>query len=158
MKADLAEAIEERVGEMHPQHLQSLEYDPKLSMRKIEGGASSGGSQERTRSAANRFDCCSACWSKPEEDGQLIVTVPRLGTPPLTFYAYNWDELEETARLEIQLAGRDDARRNLQPFRHARSEYMETLEVDVELKKAKDRQEAVCRFFSGARRAITSGR
>jgi hypothetical protein len=68
---------------------------------------------------------------KSDEDKQLVVTVPRLGDPPLMFYVYNWAELEDTARTEIISWLDDETLEACSNYHHARSEYLDTLDVEA---------------------------
>ncbi|MBN1965234.1 MAG: ATP-dependent Clp protease ATP-binding subunit, partial [Anaerolineae bacterium] len=138
IKSELAEALTERIQDMSPQALQQLAFDPKLALRKVTVEVRPVDRKKRKK-RREQVELTFSLLVKPEEDNQLVVTVPRLGDPPLTFYAYSPAELEDTARVEILGWLDESALEELQQYRHARSESLDTLEVDVELKKAKDR-------------------
>ncbi|HEX3050503.1 MAG TPA: AAA family ATPase [Aggregatilineaceae bacterium] len=141
LKAELAEAIRERLEETPPSMLQHVEFDPGLAMRKVQLEIRPMDRKKRSKRRELVPLTFSLLVKPDEENSQLLVTVPRLGNPPLTFYAYNWDELLETSKQEI-LAWLDDVTLDdLQQYRHARSEYLDTVEVEVDLKKASEREE-----------------
>lgn len=143
LKDDLSDAIEERVEGMSAATLQQLEFNPRLAMRKVQVTLRPMDRKSRKKRREQVVITFSLLVKPDDDDKQLVVTVPRLGDPPLTFYAYNWDELEDTARTEIAAWLDDETLESLQPYRHARSEYLEALEVDVEVQKRKDRDETL---------------
>ncbi len=140
IKTELAEAIRERIEEMSPGQLQHLEFDPGLTLRKVSVTLRPV-DRKKHKKRREQVEILFSLLVKSDEDKQLLVSVPRLGEPPLTFYAFTWDELEETARTEITAWLDDESLENLQQYRHARSEYLDSLEVDAEVKKSKDRSE-----------------
>ncbi|MBN2306020.1 MAG: ATP-dependent Clp protease ATP-binding subunit, partial [Anaerolineae bacterium] len=137
VKVELAEAIKERVEDTPPHLLQHLEFDAGLSLRKVDVAVRPM-DRKKHKKRREQVQMVFSLLVKPDEDKQLLVTVPRLGQPPLTFYAYNWDELEDTARTEIITWMDDETLDSLQQYQHARGEFLETVEVDAEVKKAKD--------------------
>ena len=138
VKTELAEAIKERIEGMPSPMLQHLEFDSGLTMRKVQVELRPMDRKKRKK-RREQVQIVFSLLVKPDEDKQLVVTVPRLGDPPLMFYAYNWAELEETARTEVVSWLDDETLEDLQKYKHARSEFLDTLEVDAEVKKAKDR-------------------
>src|SRR5512145_1350078 len=100
VKAELSEAIVERVEGMPATMLQQIEFDPKVALRKVQIEMRPVDRKNRKK-RREQIHLLFSLIVKPDEDNQLLVTVPRVGTPPLTFYAYTWDELDETARVEI---------------------------------------------------------
>ena len=138
IKTELSEALKERIENTAPQVLQHFEFDSRLTLRKVQVEIRPIDRKKRKK-RREQVQILFSLLVKPDEDKQLVVTVPRLGHPPLMFYAYNWDELEETARTEIVSWLDDETLESLQQYQHARSEFLDTLEIEVELKKAKDR-------------------
>jgi ATP-dependent Clp protease ATP-binding subunit ClpA len=138
VKTELSEAIKARVEAMAAPMLQHLEFDSGLTMRKVQVDLRPM-DRKKHKKRREQVQIVFSLLVKPDEDKQLVVTVPRLGDPPLMFYAYNWAELEETARTEILSWLDDETLEDLQQYKHARSEFLDTLEVDVEVKKAKER-------------------
>jgi hypothetical protein len=62
----------------------------------------------------------------------------RASFPPLTFYVYQRDELQPTASTELASWLDGMALDHLLEFQHARSETLETLEVEIQLRKPKE--------------------
>lgn len=137
VKTELVEAVKDRLENTPPYMLQNYEFDSAVTMRKVQVELRPVDRKKRKK-RREQIKLLFSLIVKPEEDKQLVVTVPRLGQPPLTFYAYNWDELEETARTEIVSWLDDETLEDLQQYRHARQEFMDTLEVEAEVQKAKD--------------------
>ncbi len=147
VKAELVEAIQARIADMPAGMLQHLEFDSGLGMRKVQVEIRPIDRKKRKK-RREQVTLLFSLVVKPDEDGQLVVTVPRLGSPPLSFYAFNAAELEETARTEISAWLDDETLEDLQLFRHARSEFLEMLEVDVEVKKVNERtKDDLASFF-----------
>ncbi len=141
LKKELAEAIKERVEEMPPQELARVEFDSGLTLRRVQVAIRPIDRKKRKK-RREQVELVFSLLVKSDEDKQLVVNVPRLGDPPLMFYAYNWAELEETASTEIKTWLDDETLEELQQYHHARSEFLDTLEVDVTIKKAKERAKA----------------
>jgi ATP-dependent Clp protease ATP-binding subunit ClpA/protein subunit release factor A len=137
VKSELAESLAERIEELPPGRLQQLEFDSGLTLRKVQVTLRPVDRKNRKK-RREQIQLTFSLLVRPDEDKQLVVTVPRLGDPPLMFYAYNWAELEETARAEITAWLDDEPLESLEQYRHARSEFLDTLEVEAEVKKAKD--------------------
>ncbi len=135
LKGQLAEALTERIKEIPPSRLHNLEFDSALAMRKVH--VEMRPVDRRTRKKRReQIRLLFSVLVKKEEDGQLLVTVPKLGHPPLTFYVYKWDELQETAATELAAWLDGLALDQLLEYQHARSETLDTLEIDVPLRKS----------------------
>ncbi|NLX10114.1 MAG: AAA domain-containing protein [Chloroflexi bacterium] len=146
LKTELAEAVAERVENTSPHMLQHLEFNPKLTMRKVQVEIRPIDRKKRKK-RREQVRIGFSLLVLPEDEGQLVVTVPKLGNPPLTFYAYNWEELEQTAITEITAWLEDSTLEDLHLVRHARTEQLDTLEVEVEVKKPKDRKDDFSSVF-----------
>lgn len=138
IKQDLAAALKERIESTPPARLSQLEYDSSLMMRKVHVEIRPIDRKKRKK-RREQVQIIFSLLVRTDDDKQLVVMVPRLGSPPLTFYAYNWSELEDTARTEILSWLDDITLEDLQQFRHARSEFLEDLEVDAQVKKPKEK-------------------
>jgi len=149
LKRDLQAAVKERLEAMAPAALEQVQFDPQMSLRKVEVVLRPVDRKNRKK-RREQVPLIFSLLVKPDPDSeQLIVSVPRLGTPPLTFYAYSRAELDTTAQQEIAAWLDDDTLEDLQQYRHARSEYLEVLEVEAEIRKAKDRSDSSGRFMPG---------
>ncbi|MBN1966001.1 MAG: AAA family ATPase [Anaerolineae bacterium] len=137
LKSDLAEALTERIKDIAPQHLHHLEFDSGLSLHKIQVEVRPLDRKTRKKRREQVRLMFSVLVTK-EEDGQLLVTVPKVGNPPLTFYVYQWDELQPTGATELTAWLDGLALDQLLDYQHARSETLDTLEIDVPVRKAKN--------------------
>ncbi|MBI5958169.1 MAG: AAA family ATPase [Chloroflexi bacterium] len=146
IKTEMTEAIKERVEGMAAAALQTLEFDTSLTMRKVRVTLRPM-DRKKHKKRREQVEILFSLLVRSDEDKQLVVNVPRLGDPPLTFYSFNLDELEETARTEITSWLDDESLESLQQYRHARSEFLDTLEVDAEVKKSKERAGSEFRPF-----------
>lgn len=134
IKADLAEAVIERVQNIPPFHLQHLAFDPHLSLQRVEVQLRPIDRKSRKR-RRERVRLTFSVLVSAEEDGQLLVTVPRLGPPPLTFYVFNQDELQQVAAVELASWFDSAPLEQLVEYRGTHREYLDVLEVDVPIKK-----------------------
>jgi ATP-dependent Clp protease ATP-binding subunit ClpC len=141
IKAELGEALKERVRSTAPQHLQHLEFDPRVTLQKVSVNIRPV-DRKNAKKRREQIKMLFSVLIKPEEDGQLLVTVPKLGNPPLSFYVFNRDELESQANVEISAWFDAMPLERLLEFKHARTETLETLELDVPLRKPKEQGEA----------------
>ena len=140
IKRDLAEALAERIKEIPARNLHSLEFDSSITLRKVKVELRPIDRKTRKK-RREQVKLMVSLLVKKDDDGQLIVSVPKLGTPPLVFYAYNWGELESTAVHELTAWFDDMTLEQLLDFQHARTETLETLSVDVTLRKPKEEPE-----------------
>src|SRR5262249_5920835 len=131
------EAVKDRVRSTPAPHLQHLEFDPRISLQKAQVELRPV-DKKNHKKRREQIKMLFSLVVKPEDDGQLFVTVPKLGQPPLTFYVYNKDELHQQAAVELAAWLDGMSLDQLMEFRHARAETLETLEVDVPLKKPKE--------------------
>ncbi|MBX3063001.1 MAG: AAA family ATPase [Anaerolineae bacterium] len=140
IKSELSEAIKERVRSTPPQHLQHLEFDPRIGLQKVTVTLRPA-DRKNARKRREQVKMVFSVLVKPEDDGQLLVTVPKLGQPALSFYVFNKDELEQQASVEIAAWLDGVPLERLIEYRHARSETLETMEIDIPLRKSKDQDE-----------------
>ncbi len=137
IRSNLSEALKERIRETAPQHLHNLAFDSSLALRKVHVEVRPV--DRRThKKRREKVRLLFSVLVRKDEEGQLVVTVPKLGYPPLTFYVYTWDELQETAATELAAWLDGLALEQLLEYQHARSETLETLEVEVPLRKPKE--------------------
>ncbi len=138
IKAELSEALQDRLNGMPPQFLHNIEYDEGLTLHKVhvEVRPLDRKTQKKRREQVRLL--FSVLVKKDEESDQLIVTVPKAGLPPLSFYVYQWDELQQTASTELAHWLDGLALDQLLELQHARSETLETLEVEIQLRKPKE--------------------
>jgi ATP-dependent Clp protease ATP-binding subunit ClpC len=141
IKSELAEALVDRVRDLPPQHLQNLEFESKTTIHKVQVSLRPIDKRKHKK----RRELVKLMFSlivRPDEDGQLIVTVPKIGSPPLTFYAYSLEELDTQATHEITTWFDSSPLEQLMEYRHARAETLEVMEVDVPLRKPKEKHDS----------------
>jgi ATP-dependent Clp protease ATP-binding subunit ClpA/protein subunit release factor B len=74
-----------------------------------------------------------------EEDGQFLVSVPKLADPPLAFYCYSREELTEAATRELSAYFSGRSLEELLAYEHQRQEFLD--EVEVSFSPLKPQQE-----------------
>ncbi|CAG0974418.1 ATP-dependent Clp protease ATP-binding subunit ClpC [Anaerolineae bacterium] len=137
IKTEMAEALKERIRATPPQFLHQLEFDSRVTLQKVQVNLRPI-DRKRQKKRREQVKMIFSLVVKPEDDGQLLVTIPKLGTPPFSFYAFNRDELVQQATIELSSWFEESTLEQLMSFRHARSETLETLEIEVALKKTKE--------------------
>lgn len=135
LKTELAEAVRNRIERMPPAAVGALQPDATLTLHTVTVNLRPVDRKKRKK-RRERVEITFSLLVQPEEDRQLLVTVPRLGQPPLSFYAYNRAELDDTARTEITAWLDDEPLEALSTLHHAPQEFLDTLEVEAEVRKA----------------------
>ena len=148
IKRDLAEALVQRVKEIPARNLHSLEFDTGISLRKVKLELRPIDRKTRKK-RREQVRLTVSLLVKKDEDGQFIVSVPKLGRAALVFYAYNWGELDATAIHELTAWFDGMTLEQILDYRHARTETLDTLTVDVSLRKPKEESEG--EGFQGSR-------
>ena len=141
IKRDLAEALVQRVKEIPARNLHSLEFDTGISLRKVKVELRPIDRKTRKK-RREQVRLTVSLLVKKDEDGQFIVSVPKLGAPPLVFYAFNWGELDSTAVHELTAWFDGMTLEQILDYRHARTETLDTLSIDVSLRKPKEEAES----------------
>ncbi len=78
----------------------------------------------------------------PEEEGQQLVSVPKLSDRPLAFYRHAGDDLQEIATQELAAYFRDHSFEQLLEYQHQRQETLDELEVGfTPLKPQRERKQ-----------------
>lgn len=140
IKTELGEALKERVRSTPPSALQQLEFDPRISLQRVQvelRPVDRKNHKKRREQVRLNFSLV----VRPEDDGQLFVHVPRVGSPPLAFYVFSKDELQQQAAIELASWFDNASIEQLMEYRSAQSESLDTLEIDVPLRKAKEQDE-----------------
>lgn len=138
-KQEIAEALAKRLGEMEPEALQYVALRPNQTLEKVTVEL-----RPTDRHGKRRRDVLKLTLSlmlTPEEDGQILVSAPRLRHPPLSFYINNREELQEVAQLELAQYFHGESLETLLMYQSSRQEFLDTLEVDFKPKQARDRVE-----------------
>lgn len=138
IRAELTEALQERIAEMSPLALHRLEYDSSVYLHKVTVEMRPIDPKKRNKRREKvRLGFCLLV--TPQEDGQLYVQVPRLGQSGPTFYVFDRNELQEQAQVEVSAWLDGSTLEQLQSYQYTRSETLELLEFEVAIKKVKER-------------------
>lgn len=140
LKTELAETVKERVQEMPATRLHQFEYDTRLYLQKVMVEVRPMDRKKRNR-RREKVKINFSLLVHPQDDGQFFVTVPRLGPNGPSFYVYANTELPEQANIELSAWLDNFTLDQLQEYQISRSETLDTLEVEVPLKKAKERRQ-----------------
>lgn len=140
IKSELAETIKERIQDMSPIRMQHLEFDPRIYLQKIQIEVRPVDRKKRNK-RREKVKLLFSLLVKPQEDGQLYVTVPKLGAQGPSFYVYQASELQQQATIELTSWLDNMYLDQLLQYQYARSEALEVLEVEVALKKDKKRNQ-----------------
>jgi ATP-dependent Clp protease ATP-binding subunit ClpA/protein subunit release factor A len=138
-KQEVAEALEKRLAEMDPDTLYLFALRPNQSLERVTVELRPTDRHGKRR--RNSFQLTISLLLTPEEDGQILVSAPRLRHPPLAFYIAQREELEAVARLELAQYFYDESFERLLLYRAARQETIDALEVKFKPKKAADKLE-----------------
>ncbi|NJL92795.1 MAG: AAA domain-containing protein [Anaerolineae bacterium] len=147
IKLEIAEALVKRLSEINPGQLHQYEFNPKLSLSRVTVEVRPVDLKKRNK-RREKINLTFALLVEPQEDGQLYVRVPKLGSHGPAFYAYSGDELAATAQQELQSWLDGSSLEQLQQYTFARAETLEALEVEVPVKKLKERDENEGGFFN----------
>ena len=136
-KQEIAEALTKQLSEIEPELLHLYALRPNQSLEKVTVEL-----HPTDRHGKRRRESLKLAMSlllTPEEDGQILVSVPRLRHPPLSFYIANRDELYQVAQLELIQYFHGDPFDTIRQHQAARYEALDTLEVEFKPKKAADK-------------------
>lgn len=138
-KQEVAEAIVKRLAELDPDslHAYAMPSGQTLERATVE-------LRPTDRHGKRRRDTVRLTISlllTPEEGGQILVSVPTLRYPPLSFYVKGPDELHEVAQLELIQYFHGDALESIVGRQAARYETLDVLEVEFRPKKVAEREE-----------------
>lgn len=138
-KQEVAEALEKRLAELEPELLHRIAMRPNQSLETV-----SIELRPTDRHGKRRRDTLRLRISlllSPEEDGQMLVSVPMLRHPPLAFFVKDESELREVAQLELIQYFHGDPLESIIQYDAARRETLDVLEVEFKPKKVAEVQE-----------------
>jgi ATP-dependent Clp protease ATP-binding subunit ClpA/protein subunit release factor A/predicted RNase H-like HicB family nuclease len=137
-KQEIAEALAKRLSEIEPASLSLFALKPNQSLEKVTVEL-----RPTDRHGKRRRDHVRLTMSlllTPEDD-QILVSVPRLRYPPLSFYITSREELQPTAQLELIQYFHGDTFETLLQYQIARQETLDTLEVEFKPQKTTEKDE-----------------
>jgi ATP-dependent Clp protease ATP-binding subunit ClpC len=140
IKDSLAEAITERVLDIPPSSLHRLEFDSRIYLQKTQVELRPVDRKKRNK-RREKVRLLFSLLVHPQDDGQLYVTVPKLGPHGPSFYAYEASELQQQANVELASWLDNMSLDQLMELQYARSETLDTLTVEVPIKKPKERED-----------------
>jgi ATP-dependent Clp protease ATP-binding subunit ClpC len=138
-KQEIAEALAKRLAEVDPELLHTYAFKSNQRLEKVTAELRPIDRNNRHRRNALRLTI--SLLLTPEEDGQILVTAPRLRFPPLTFYIARAEELQEIAQLELAQYFHDEPIEVILALQASRHEMLDTLEVEFRPKKATDKED-----------------
>lgn len=138
IKTDIAEALKERMLEINPSQLNQFEFNPKINLQKVVVEMRPTDRKKRNK-RREKLRLTFSLLIQPEEEGQFYVRVPKLGQFGPSYYAYTSDEIYEQAQVEITSWLDNASIEQLQSYQYARSESLEVLDLEVPIKKVKER-------------------
>jgi|GEM_PF-1678329 len=138
LKRDIRQALTERIKEMSPWQLGELEFRSNLKLHKVfvEVRPTDRKTRKKRR---EKLRIQFSLLVEHQEDDQLWVRVPRLGNNGPSYYVYSKDELTEQSQLELGSWLDGSTLDQLQSLHHARTESLDVLEFDVDIKKPTDK-------------------
>lgn len=138
-KQEIAEALTKRLSELEPEALHHVALRPNQSLEKVTVELRPTDRQGKRRRATLKLTV--SLILTPEEEGQSLVSAPRLRYPPLSFYIARREELHEVAQLELAQYFHGDSFESLLGYQAARYESLDVLEVEFKPKKASEKDE-----------------
>jgi ATP-dependent Clp protease ATP-binding subunit ClpA/protein subunit release factor B len=141
VKADVREALEKWLSRCDPDALHRADnYRLEQRLERVEVELRANDSRGRKR--RDRVKLKISLMVTREEE-QYRVMAPKLTEPPLSFFCYNLDELEETASRELAAYFADFSFEALLPYQYDRQEYLDTIEVEFSpLKPQREKKRA----------------
>ncbi len=128
VKDDIREALEKWLAKVDPSSLHRYNnYREGTRLEKVELEL-----RPSDREGKKRHDRLRLKFSllvNPEEDGQFLISVPKLQSPPLSFYCYRLDELKEVAAREIASYFSGVSLEELIQYQHERQEFLDEVEA-----------------------------
>jgi ATP-dependent Clp protease ATP-binding subunit ClpC len=138
-KEEVAQALAKRLSEMPAEYLQHVGLGPNQALEKVTVELRPTDQQGKRRRDAVKLTVSFIL--TPEEDGQILVSAPRLNDPPLSFFIARHAELNDVAQLELAQYFHHASFEQLLFYRAARYETLDTLEVEFKPKTAVERVE-----------------
>jgi len=136
-KEEVAQALVKRLSEMPAEYLHHVALRPHQTLEKVTVELRPTDPKGKRRREALKLTV--SLILTPEEDGQILVSAPRLDSPPLSFFIANRAELNEVAQLELAQYFHEFSFEQLLFYRAARYETLDTLEVEFKPKTAVER-------------------
>lgn len=138
-KEEVAEALAQTLAEVDQEFLYTFAQRPDQRLEQV--SVLLYPTDHRGKRRREPFKFIANLMLTPEEDGQILVTAPRLTRPPLSFYISKPQELADIAQLELAQYFYEDSLERIMFFQAARRESLDTIEVDFKAKKAKEQTE-----------------
>ncbi|MDQ7826071.1 MAG: AAA family ATPase [Candidatus Eremiobacteraeota bacterium] len=128
VKDDVRIALEKWLARVDPSHLAMLSnHRPGETLEKVE--VELRPSDSRGKKRHDRVKLTVSLMVTPEEGSQLLVSAPKLASPPLSFYCYSMAELREAATREIAAYFSSFTLEEILPYCYQRQEFLDEIEV-----------------------------
>lgn len=128
VKQEVAEALAKRLGEIPAEFVATLAAHPNDAFARIVVDLWPHDHQGRRRRAP--FKLTASLLITPQEDGQALVKVPRLSSPPLAFFVPSAEALGEIAQAEIAQYFSGAPLEVMVQYQGARHESFDAIEVE----------------------------
>ncbi len=128
VKQELAEALAKRLGEIPPEFIPTLAAQPNDGFAKITVDLWPSDHQGRRRRGS--FKLTASLLITPQDDGQVLVSVPRLTNPSLVFFVPSLETLGEIAQVELAQYFSGAPLEILIQYQAARHESIDVIEVE----------------------------
>ena len=138
-KKEVAEALAKRLADVDHDLLHVYAFKPNQSLEKV--AVELRPTDQNSRRRRNTVKLSVSLLLSPEEDGQILISAPRLRQPPLTFYVARREELAEVAQLELAQYFHEEPVEAILALQASRYETLDTLEVEFRPKKATDKED-----------------
>ena len=133
-KEEIAQALVKRLSEMPADYLNHVALRPNQSLEKVTVELRPTDQKGKRRREALKLTVSFIL--TPEEEGQILVSAPRLDSPSLSFFIAKRSELNEVAQLELAQYFHEFSFEQLLLYRAARYETLDTLEVEFKDRKS----------------------
>jgi ATP-dependent Clp protease ATP-binding subunit ClpC len=138
-KEDLVEVLAKRLSDLSPESYQHVALKPNQSLEKVTVELRPTDQHGKRRRESIKLTM--SLMLTPGDEGQILVSVPRLRHPPLAFYVPSREELFTIAQLELIQYFHGASFETLLAFQAARQESLDVLEVEFKPKKPTDEEE-----------------
>lgn len=138
-KLEMAEALAKKLAETPPQQLNQYALQQNQSLEKATVALRPTDQHGKRRREAIKLTV--SLLLTPHDSGQILISVPRLRHPPLSFFIANHNELGEVAQLELIQYFHGESFETILAYQADRYETLDTIEVDFKAKRVSEQQD-----------------
>jgi predicted RNase H-like HicB family nuclease len=133
-RQEIADALARYLAEVSPADIQHLVLRPNQKLEQVSVEVRPTGPDGKRR--RNILQLNVHVLVTPQDDGQLLVTVPRLSDPPLAFYCASLEELPATAQAELAQYFYGRSLEEIMLYQGNRYETIDEMEVEFKPRSA----------------------